>query len=57
MQLSQKPKTCSEFFSKFLKSTVNFENFQKKMTLIAWIFPKLRTPKNMVRSVSKRSRF
>ena len=56
MQLSQKPKTCSEFFDKFLKSTVNFENFQKKMTLMAWIFQKLRTPKNMVRSVSKRSR-
>ena len=57
MQLSQKPKTCSEFFYKFLKSTVNFEHFQKKMILIAWIFPKLRTPKNMVRSVSKTSRF
>ena len=57
MQLSQKPKTCSEFFCKFLKSTVNFENFQKKMILIAWIFPKLRTPKNMVRSVSKGSHF
>ena len=56
MQLSQKPKTCSEFFDKFLKSTVNFENFQKKMTLMAWIFQKLRTPKNLVRSVSKRSR-
>ena len=28
--LSQKPKTFSQFFSKFLKSTLNFENFQKK---------------------------
>ena len=27
------------------------------MTLIAEVFPKLRTPKNMVRSISKRSRF
>ena len=27
------------------------------MTLIARIFPKFRTPKNMVRSISKRSRF
>ena len=30
---------------------------KKKMTLIARIFPKLGTPQNMVRSISKRSRF
>ena len=30
---------------------------KKKITLIAQISPKLRTPKNMVRSISKRSRF
>ena len=30
---------------------------KKKMTLIAQIFPKLRTSKNMVRSISKWSRF
>ena len=28
--LSQKQKTFSEFFSSFLKSTLNFEHFQKK---------------------------
>ena len=28
--LSQKQKTFSEFFSAFLKSTLNFEHFQKK---------------------------
>ena len=28
--LSQKRKTFSRFFSAFLKSTLNFENFQKK---------------------------
>ena len=28
--LSQKQKTCSGFFSQFLKSTLNFEYFQKK---------------------------
>ena len=28
--LSQKPKTFSEFFSAFLKSTLNFEHFLKK---------------------------
>ena len=31
--------------------------FKKKMTLIAEVFPKLRTPKNMVTSMSKKSRF
>ena len=30
MQLSQKQKTLSQFFSQFLKSNYNFENFQKK---------------------------
>ena len=28
--LSQKQKTFSQFFSQFLKSTLNFEHFQKK---------------------------
>ena len=31
--------------------------FKKKMTLIAEVFPKLRTPKNMVTSMSIKSRF
>ena len=39
--LSQKQKTFSQFFSPFLKSTLNFEHFQKKLNLIADIFPKL----------------
>ena len=30
MQLSGKQKTFSEFFSAFLKSSINFEDFQKK---------------------------
>ena len=30
MQLSRKQKTVSEFFSAFLKSSLNFEHFQKK---------------------------
>ena len=47
--LSQKQKTFSEFFSPFLKSTLNFERFQKKMTLIANVFPKLPSPKKVIR--------
>ena len=58
MQLSTKKKTFSQFFSKFLKSSFNFEHFQtKKKTLIAEVFPKLRTPKNIFRSISKKFRF
>ena len=30
MQLSEKQKTFSEFFSAFLESSLNFEHFQKK---------------------------
>ena len=47
--LSQKQKTFSQFFSPFLKSTLNFEHFQKKMTLIADVFPKLPSKKKVVR--------
>ena len=47
--LSQKQKTFSQFFSPFLKSTLNFERFQKKMTLIADVFPKLPSPKKVIR--------
>ena len=47
--LSQKEKTFSEFFSAFLKSTLNFEHFQTRMTLIADVFPKLPSPKKVIR--------
>ena len=43
--LSQKQKTFSEFFSAFSKSTLNFEHFRGKMTLIADVFPELPSPK------------
>ena len=57
-RLSQKQKAFSEFFVEFSKSTLNFEHLQKKkMTFRADSFPKLRTPKNVVRYLSKKSRF
>ena len=43
--LSQKQKTFSQFFSAFLKSTLNLENFQKKMTLMPMYFPNYRLRK------------
>ena len=55
--LSQKQKTFSQFFLAFSKSTLNFEHVQKKMTLIADLFRILRTPKNVVRYMAKKSRF
>ena len=57
MHLSQKQKIFSEFFSAFFESALNFEHFQKKMTLIAYVFPKLPTTKNVLRQMSKSSRF
>ena len=47
--LSQKQKTFSQFFSPVLKSTLNFEHFQKKMTLIADVIPKLPSRKKVIR--------
>ena len=47
--LSQKQKTFSQFFSAFLKSTLNYEHFQKKINLIADVFPKLPSAKKVIR--------
>ena len=57
MILRLKGKTFSDFFSPFLKCRLSFENFQKKMTLIADVFLKFWIPKNVVRVISKKSRF
>ena len=47
---SQKQKTFSEFFFWFLKGTLNLDHFQKKkLTLIADVFPKLPSPKKVIR--------
>ena len=46
--LSQKQKTFSQFGSSFLKSTLNFEHFQKKINLIADVFRKLPSPKIVI---------
>ena len=49
MHLSQEPKFFSEFFSENFESNLNFESFQKKMTFIAYVFPKLPTTKDVLR--------
>ena len=45
MQLSEKQKKFDQFLAEFLKSILNFEYFEKKMSLIDFVFPKLRTQK------------
>ena len=57
MHLSRKQKIFSQFFSAFFKYALNFEHFQQKMTVIAYVFPKLPTTKNFLRQMSKSSRF
>ena len=57
MHSSQKEKIFSRFFSAFSESALNFEHFQKKRTFIAYVFPKLPITKNLLRQMSKSSRF
>ena len=52
MDLSQKQSIFSEFFSAFFEFALNFEYFQKKMALIAYVFAKLQTPKDARRYIS-----
>ena len=54
--LPEKPITFSEFFSAFFESALDFEIFQKKVTLIAYVFLKLPSPKDVPRQMSKSSR-
>ena len=49
MHLPQKQNIFSKCFSAFFESALNFEHFQKNMTLIAYVFPKLPTMKDVLR--------
>ena len=49
MHLSQKEKAFSDFFAAFFEFALNFEHFQKKMTLIAYVFPQLPTTEDVLR--------
>ena len=49
MHLCQKQKGLSQFYCAISKSTSHLEHCQKNMTLIAYLFPKLPTPKYVVR--------
>ena len=47
--LPQKKKTFFQFYSAFYKSILNFEHFEKNMTVIADVFRNLPTPQNVIR--------
>ena len=47
MHLSQKQNIFSQFFSASFEYALNFEHFQKMMTLIAYVFPKFSTTKDV----------
>ena len=49
MLFSQKQNIFYEFFSAFFESTLNFQDFQRKITLIAYVFAKLPTRKDRLR--------
>ena len=53
--ISKTKKFFLEFFLHFLNPHF-IEHFQKKMTLIAYVFPKLPTTKDVLRQMSKNSR-
>ena len=48
MQLSEKVQTFSQFFIALLESTLNFEHFEKEISLIVQAFLKLLTLKDML---------
>ena len=56
MQLSQKQKISSSLFFQFSKFRFSFEQFQKKMSLIADVFSKIPSLKNVIRKMFRKSR-
>ena len=55
MQFSQKQNTFSQFLAAFLKYRLIFKHFGKKMTLIAFVFRKLKTRKTLLDKCLKSS--
>ena len=57
IQLSKKPKTFCCFFIEFLECKLNVEHFEEQLNLIAYVFLKLLTPKDVVIEMHKSSCF
>ena len=56
MHLSEKQSILSQFIFAFFESALNFQNFQDNMILIAYVFTKLPSTKDVLRQMSKNSR-
>ena len=58
MELSEKPKTFSQYCVPFLESISNFKSYKKKkMIIIANVFQKLKSGRIFLRTLSKKPRF
>ena len=57
MQLSQKQKTFSQLFAAFLKFRLNFKYFEKKYYPHRFFISEITDSKNVIRKMSKKSRF
>ena len=57
MDISQKQKTLSDFFAAFLKSSVNFKHFEIIDDPYTFCSFEIMDSKNVVRKMSKKSRF
>ena len=55
MHLFRKQNIFYGVFSAFFEPALNFEHFQKNMTVIAYPFPKLPTTKDVLTQMSKNS--
>ena len=49
MQFPRNKKKIPQFLAAFFKYRLNFEQFFKKITIIAYVFPKLQTLKNVIK--------
>ena len=57
MQISKKTKTLSEWFYCISQIYITFWIFLKKVTHIAYVFPKLQPAKEVVKQMSRKPRF
>ena len=57
MKLPLKSKTFSHFNIPFLETKSNFKHFEQKMIVIATLFRKLQTVKDLDRQLSKKHTF
>ena len=54
MQVSKKQETFSQFFAAIQKFLLNLQHFEKKITLIGYVFPNLQTRKFGVTKISRK---